>query len=174
MVVALVGTGGKVTKPPPQGQPAAGISERAQPGEERPSHPKGNIRNCLRCHVRPGPPPPEKISFCTRCHSLAASHSSAPTPAHPVRFEAPVWECWLCHSPHRGPEATDHATSETGTGAGLCAACHLPLNGLASEEVVRDSCAQCHNLGLPPPPRHPPLEEAKSEGCTRCHEEVMR
>lgn len=188
VTIALVGMGERLSSPSPpsphgQGQPApaAGTPEgaqaqvrvRVQVAEERPTHPKGDIRNCLRCHVRPGPPPLEKISFCTQCHPLEASHSSAPTPAHPVRFEASAGECWLCHSPHRGPKASEHATSgETGAGASLCAGCHLSLDGLASDEGVRDSCAQCHNLGLPP--GHPSSEEDGVEGCLRCHEGVMR
>lgn len=134
----------------------------------KPLHPGGDIQDCLRCHLRPNPPPEKKVSFCIQCHPLGASHSSAPTPAHPVKFEASAKECYLCHNPHIGPQATDHATT-SGEGGSLCDACHLSKDGLKGEERVGDSCAQCHNLGLPA--KHPQLEEGQD--CLGCHKEVI-
>lgn len=138
--------------------------------EERPFHPGGDIQDCFRCHVRPEPPPEETVSFCTQCHPLRAAHGAAPTPAHPVRFAAPAEECWLCHRPHRGPEATDHAVDEGR--ASLCAACHLSKERLGKEAKVGESCAQCHNLGLSA--AHPPVAGGETEGCRGCHERIAR
>ena len=162
-VVIISGTG-EVGKPAPPsaGQPPVG----AEVGKERRLHPGGDIGDCLRCHLRPSPPPEEKVSFCIQCHPLGVSHSAAPTPAHPVRFAAPAGECYLCHSPHHGPKATDHVTDEER--ASLCIACHLSKDGLESGEKVGESCAQCHNLGLPAD--HPAVAEGGS--CRECHEVI--
>lgn len=167
--MAIGSGGGETTGPaaPSSSQPAAG-----GPGElveRQPLHPGGDIQDCFRCHLRPSPPPEEKVSFCIQCHPLEGSHSSAPTPAHPVRFEASVKECYLCHSPHHGPEATDHKASPGG--ASLCEACHLSKDGLKGDEKVGDSCAQCHNLGLPPD--HPLAPEGGTESCQQCHKELL-
>jgi len=163
LAVVIIGGTGEVGRPSPPGggQPPVG----AGIGRERRPHPGGDIGDCLRCHLRPSPPPQERVSFCVQCHPLEASHRAAPTPAHPVRFAAPAGECYLCHSPHYGPEATDHVADEGR--ASLCIACHLSRDGLSPDEMVEESCAQCHNLGLPED--HPAAAEAEGEGCRGCH-----
>lgn len=171
LVVVVVSNTGEVAEPPssssserliaraPQEATAAGRAERLHPG--------GDIEDCLRCHVRPDPPP-QQIEFCTQCHPLRTAHGSAPTPAHPVRFGARAEECWFCHRPHRGLEARNHAANGK---AGFCSACHISREGIKGEVEVGESCAQCHNLGLSAD--HRPVAEGGAKGCEECHK-MMR